>query len=303
MQKALYGVGGAAVVLAVAAGVAGLGGPGAAVPAASADALADAAQVQETAAADASSAYDALARLSPTPATLSADELDTVVGSYCYGGQVVAITAREVIEGSTGLSAAQNDDGTYAAPTADEVVERARNLIMAQVVDEQGIVLTEDEFAAYLYDSFGVSDTSTIAEYFGMEEAEARAVLLDAAALVKLRDQVIGTVEQMPTAPLAPEDGDATALTADYASYIVGLAGDAYDAQTCTWVDEESPYAQSLADSAFDGKEASYEAAQAAYYTAYYLYQETANAQLAEWQDYVDGYLGQVTVTVATLRS
>ncbi len=54
--------------------------------------------------------------------TLSEGELNTPIASYTYNGQTKEVTAREVIENTSGLDAAKQSDGTYAVPPADSKI-------------------------------------------------------------------------------------------------------------------------------------------------------------------------------------
>lgn len=238
-----------------------------------------------------------------TPASLSADELDTVVvGSFSYGGETVEITARQAIEDSVSLASRLNDDGTYSAPTADMVLSCARNAILNRMVQEAGIEVTTDELALYAEQTLGTSDMATIARYYGMDEEQATRILADAAAVVKLRDATVGSIGAAPVPPVAPEDA-ADAPTADYAAYILELVGDDWDAQANAWANADSVYCQALEDAQFDGETATYQAAQLAYYVAYSLYQQDAASQRAAWTAYANQYLGDASVQIYTLRS
>lgn len=238
------------------------------------------------------------------PAALTEAELDTVVATYTYAGETLSITARTAIEDSTSVEAVKNDDGTYVAPTADMILTCARNQILARLVAEAGIEVSDEELASYAEQTLGTSDFSEIAAYYQMDEDHARRIVGDAVAVAKLRDQVAGSVGEAPQPPTAPADEEgATAATEEYGSYVAGLLGESWDAASQTWADTDSAYYQALAASDFDGTAASYQTAQTAYYVAYALYQEQVAEQRAVWTDYVNGYFGQATISIATLRS
>ena len=238
------------------------------------------------------------------PAALTEAELDTVVATYTYAGETLSITARAAIEDSTSVEAVKNDDGTYAAPTADMILTCARNQILARLVAEAGIEVSDEELASYAEQTLGTSDFSEIAAYYQMDEDHARRIVGDAVAVAKLRDQVAGSVGDVPQPPTAPADEEgATSATEEYGSYVAGLLGESWDAASQTWADTDNAYYQALAASDFDGTAASYQTAQTAYYVAYALYQEQVAEQRAVWTDYVNGYFGQATISIATLRS
>lgn len=242
------------------------------------------------------------AGLAATPATFSEDQLETVVGTYTYNGETHEITARQAIEDATSLDAARNADGTYNAPSADTILTYARNRILNDLVAQAGITVTDEEIAAYAQQSIGTDDIATIAQYYGMGEDQARAILSDAACVIKLRDQTVGALGAAPQPPVAP-DGDTTEATEAYGGYVRDLVGDAWDAEAGAWASMENVFAQALDPYAFDGTMATYEMAQVAYYVAYSLYQQEASAQLTAWQTYVNQYLGEATIQIATLRS
>ena len=238
------------------------------------------------------------------PAALTEAELDTVVATYTYAGETLSITARAAIEDSTSVEAVKNDDGTYAAPTADMILTCARNQILARLVAEAGIEVSDEELASYAEQTLGTSDFSEIAAYYQMDEDQARRIVGDAVAVAKLRDQVAGSAGEAPQPPTAPADEEgATSATEEYGSYVAGLLGESWDAASQTWADTDNAYYQALAASDFDGTAASYQTAQTAYYVAYALYQEQVAEQRAVWTDYVNGYFGQATISIATLRS
>ena len=236
-----------------------------------------------------------------TPASFTEEELDTVVGVYSYGGGAHEITARQAIEDSMSLESDLLADGTYAAPSADLIMAYARNRILDELVQQEGITVSDEELAAYALQTLGTDDIATIAQYYGMGEDQARAILTEAAAVVKLRDQVVGQLPAAPQAPTAPVDGDTAAALDSYGSYILDTVGAAWNAESGTWADSTSAYAQALPD--FDGGAATLEQAQAAYYVAYSVYQQAAAQQLAQWQSYANDYLGDATVQIYTLRS
>ena len=62
--------------------------------------------------------------------TLSEGELNTPIASYTYNGQTKEVTAREVIENTSGLDAAKQSDGTYAVPAADKIIGYVRNALV-----------------------------------------------------------------------------------------------------------------------------------------------------------------------------
>jgi len=234
--------------------------------------------------------------------TISEGDLDSVMGTYTYEGQTKSVTARQVIELSSSLDSAKNEDGTYNVPASDGVISVARQDILMQICDQKGITVTDDEVSAYAEQYAGSSDYATIASNYGISEDAVKEQITGAAKLSKLRDSVVTTqVPTQPTAPSAPADGNSDTETQDYATYIINLAGDQWDSDAGAWKDSSSSYATALADYKITNTSASYAAAQAAYYVAYQQYQTDYQNYSKEWTNFVNGELSKVTVQLDTL--
>lgn len=236
----------------------------------------------------------------PVGATLSASQLQTVVGTYRYDGKAYEITAQDAILGSGSLSGAQNADGSYQTPSADDILSYARNMILAKLVQENGIEVSSDEVAQYAQDLIGTSDADAVAAYFGMESSDAQRLLAEAAAVGKLREKIVGNVGTGLQAPELPADGNSEVGTAAYADYIIGLLGSYWDPAAQTWANTDNPYYESLKDEVFAPGSASYDAAQIAYGIALDALGNAASAQEI-WTDYVNGYLNEAAISVRTL--
>lgn len=237
----------------------------------------------------------------PIPATLTESKLDTVVGSYTYDGVAYDITARQAIEDSTSVEARLNDDGSYDSPTADMVLSYARNRILALLVEENGITVSDEEISQYALQMSGTDDIAQIAQYYGMDEEQARRIIGEACATEKLRTQVIGSLGTAPTAPSAPADGNTETANTEYGQYIISLLGTNWDASTGTWANTDNAYYDALQGMVFSADSANYEAAQAAYYVAYSEYQANVTNVEAQWNDYVNGFLSNGAITIDTL--
>jgi hypothetical protein len=289
---------------AIAAGVAAL------VCAGTSAALADTADGAATADATAASADSTSAselsqfvsQLSPAASNLAEDELDSVVACYCYNGNTVEVTARGVIDDATNIEQRKNDDGTYSSPSADDILTYVRNQILLQLVDENGIEVSDDEAAEYMESNLGVSDYATLASYYGLDEDKAKSIVKQGAAVYKLRETVTYSVGTAPSAPTAPEDGDNTKANSDYAAYIVELAGDDWNADTKTWADG-SAYATALEAYDFNGETANYQMAFAAYSVATQTYSKASSEQYTAWTTYTNQYFCNATLTVLSLKS
>ena len=100
------------------------------------------------------------------------------------------------------------------------------------------------------------------------------------------------------TAPTAPADGAEDTPTADYAQYIIGLAGDEWDSSKGTWKDEDSTYAKAFADDAFTADSATYKQAMTAYYTAYQQYSSQASSASSKWTEYANGLYAKANISI-----
>ena len=101
----------------------------------------------------------------------------------------------------------------------------------------------------------------------------------------------------------APSNQAQNVFSKDYATYIIELAGDEWDAQADTWASPDGPFAKALSRFDISSKGATYEAATEAYYVAYQLYTEQASSASAVWTDYVNGVLSNATMNVYTLAT
>lgn len=231
-------------------------------------------------------------------AELTEGELDTVVASWNYNGAKHEITAREAIESQYSLDAVKTDDDTYPTPSADSVMSYVRNEVLLAEAAAQGISVDDDELAATAEDSLGMSDFSEIATQYGVSEDQAKEIIRQQAMIQKLYNTIIKDAPVAPTAPEEPEDGDTTTATAAYAEYIIGLAGDEWDAEAGTWASTDGAIATALADSGFTGETASYELAQTAYYAAYQEYSIEASSSTTEWTSYVNNLFAKVDLSL-----
>lgn len=232
---------------------------------------------------------------------VSEDELDDVVGSYTYNGTTTEVTAREVIEDSTSLDSAVNDDGTYNLPTADDIVSYVRNAVVLADADERGITVSDDEVAEYAESALGTSDYATIASNYGLDEDTVEQMLKDSAVMSKLRDEVTDTVlPDYPDAPTYPEDENEDTASAEYAEYIIALAGDEWDSDAGTWASTDGDYYAALSAYEITNDSATYAAAEAAYEVAYTAYSTASTELSSEWTAYVNSIFCNVTISLGT---
>ena len=229
-------------------------------------------------------------------------ELDSVLGTYTFDGDRIPVTIRDAILESTTLEAARNSDGSYDVPSVDTVLSIARNHVLEADAEAKGITASEEDAVAYAQETLGTSDFAQIAAGYSMDVEQVRELMTRSALLAKLRDQVVTTKPVAePVAPEAPEAGKENEPSARYASYVLGLVGDEWDANANTWAREDGPYRAQLKDYTISNDAATYAAAQAAYYVAYTQYSQVQQQVSTEWTDYVNQLLSDVPVELVTL--
>ena len=229
-------------------------------------------------------------------------ELDSVLGTYVFDGERISVTIRDAILESTTLEAARNSDGTYDVPSVDTVLSIARNHVLAADAEEKGITASEEDAVAYAQETLGTSDFAQIAAGYSMDVEQVRELMTRSAQLAKLRTQVVTTKPVAePVAPEAPEAGKEDEPPVRYATYIMGLIGDEWDANANTWAREDGPFREQLKDYTISNDAATYAAAQAAYYVAYTQYSQVQQQVSTEWTDYVNQLLADVPVELVTL--
>lgn len=246
-------------------------------------------------------------------AKLSESELNNNIATYSYKGKTENINARQVIEQSSSLESAKDADGNYAVPSADTVLSYARNAIIGEEAKSRNINVSDDDLKAYAEEMMGSSDFASIASSYGMDENTVKETLRQSAMMNKLRDEIVKTdnTAAAPEAPKAPEgansedqaarDAAMKTASADYANYIIKLAGDEWDAEKGAWKSPDGPYATALAEYQVTKDSATYEAAQAAYYVAYQDYSTKQSEVSTQWTDFVNGLLGNASIQLSSL--
>ncbi len=233
--------------------------------------------------------------------TLAEDQLDSTIATYTYDGKTTNVSAREVILVNSTLDNAKSGD-EYSIPTADQVLSYVRNMIVVSAADKAGITVSDDDVDSYASSTMGTTDYSTLASYYGIDEDTAKSTLKSSALMAKLRDSVVTTeLPEQPTAPTSPADGQEDVATADYASYIINLAGDEWDSANNTWASTDGDYYNALATYTITNDSATYAAAQAAYYVASSKYSSAYSSISTEWVAYVDTLLSNATIQLGSL--
>ena len=234
--------------------------------------------------------------------TLSEGELNTPIASYTYNGQTKEVTAREVIENTSGLDAAKQSDGTYAVPAADKIIGYVRNALVVAEAQSQGISVSDQEVSDYMQTNFKTTDVSQVASAYKLSEDVAKKLINDAVIMKKYRDKVLTTkLPDAPQAPTAPEDGNSETTSQEYAQYIIGLAGDELDAMNNTWASQDGDYYKQLSAYSISKDSASYAAAQTAYQVAMSKYSAVASKASQEWSQKINEILGKASIAVYSL--
>lgn len=240
-----------------------------------------------------------------TKTTLTESELDQVVGSYTYEGKTTELTARQVISDAVSLDAAKNPDGNYRVPGADMVLTYARNAVLNTLVQKEGIQVSDEDVLNYIKSTLNVESVEELAQNYGMSTEQAQKILKETVGVQKLREKVSNTQAgpTEPTAPTVPEEGKESEATEAYAQYIVGLLGDEWDSEKGTWAREDGPYYAALSKLNFDGKTATFEQAQTAYYVAYGNFTTAQQSLTTAWTDYVNTEFAKATVSTKMITT
>ena len=229
---------------------------------------------------------------------LAASELDSAIAAYTYKGETVKVTAREVIDEMGGTGDTANDDGTYTVPAASDVVTYAQNQIILADAEDRGLTATDEETDELAEQTFGTADYDSISSTYGYD----RDYIATMATITKLRDAVVDvTLPEQPTAPDSPEDGQEDVATAEYASYVIDLLGDEWDAEAGTWARTDGEYYATLSSYEFTADAATYDVAQAAYQVAYGAYSDAYTELSNEWVAYTRSLLSNATIQLGSL--
>ena len=256
--------------------------------------------------------------------TLTEQELDTVVANYSDNGAAKNITARQVIEMTSSLESSKDESGNYTVPSADNILYAVRNTIAIGEAEKRGINPSDEDLLNYAEKTLGQTpDFESIATSNNIDVNTVKKLLTDSYRISELQKQVGGemsvTEPEMPKEPeykTTKDDGSALSddeikknqeeaynkTSADYAKYIINLAGDEWDAQGNKWKSEDGPYAQALASYDVKNDSANYLAAYAAYQTAYSKYSEAQSEYMKTVTDYLGNLYGNSSINILTLK-
>lgn len=223
-------------------------------------------------------------------------ELDATVATWKFKGASHKISAREAIESQYSLDSVKDEDGNYPAPSADAVLSYVRNRILLEEASKQGIKLSDEDLSSSAEASLGTSDFSAIADQYGVSEDQAKQIVREQGTIQKLYQSVMDDAPAMPKAPAEPESGDENEVKAEYATYIIDLAGKEWDAEAGTWAKLDGAYATALAGEEITPESATYAQAQKAYAVAYQQYMLESQGANAKWTSYVNELFGEADV-------
>lgn len=226
----------------------------------------------------------------------SESELDATVATWKFKGASHKISAREAIESQYSLDSVKDEDGNYPAPSTDAVLSYVRNRILLEEASKQGIELSDEDLSSSAEASLGTSDFSAIADQYGVSEDQAKQIVREQGTIQKLYQSVMDDAPAIPKAPAEPESGDENEAKAEYAAYIIDLAGKEWDAEAGTWAKLDGAYATALAGEEITPESATYAQAQKAYAVAYQQYMLESQGVNAKWTSYVNELFGEADV-------
>ena len=231
-------------------------------------------------------------------ATLTEDQLDSVVATWTFDGATNKITARQAIESQYSLDTVKDENGTYPTPSADVILAHARNQVLLKEAEKRDVKIDDKELAAAAEDTLGTSDFSTIASQYQVTEDQAKEIVRQQVTIQKLYKTIVKDAPTAPAAPEEPENGDSAAVSAEYAAYIIDLAGKEWDKEAGTWASPDGTYATALAGEEFTADSASYAQAQKAYAAAYQDYAKHAADSNQSWTEYVNTLFAKADITL-----
>lgn len=257
-------------------------------------------------------------------ATVSENELDTVVVNYTQNGATKSMTARDVISVTSSLDSAKDEEGNYEIPSADSILYAVRNKILEDEAAGRNINPTDEDLLSYAEEQLGQTpDFEAIATANGIDVDTVKALLTSSYRVSELQKQVGGEISvaepEYPTEPEYATTNDAgedlsseeveknreeayKKATPDYATYIIKLAGDEWDEKAGAWKSEDGEYATALADYDVTKDGATYEAAYAAYQVAQTKYSDAQTAYYDVIDDYYAELFDKCTITILTLN-
>lgn len=255
--------------------------------------------------------------------TLSEGELGSEIASYTNNGTSYSLTVREVIEMTSSLESAKDEDGNYAVPSADNVLYAVRNSIAIAEAKSRGINPTDEDLLDYAESTLGQTpDFESIATSNNLDVDTVKKLITESYLIHELQAQVGGELDatepEYPTEPeyattnddgenLSDEEVEANRTeahkksTKEYADYIIKLAGDEWNAKKGKWKSEDGEYATALKDYEITKDGATYDAAYAAYQVAYSAYSSKQSDYYQKINDYLSDLYSKSSISIHTL--
>lgn len=238
-----------------------------------------------------------------TGTTATEDQLSKAVASYVFNGKTYTVSANDIFDNTGTLEQAKQSDGSYALPDATTVMQYVQSEVIKRQAEAENIQVSDDDLNDYLETNFQTTDVDEIASKYGLDSDKVNSLIKDSIMVKKLRDaHVSASLPEMPNQPTAPADNSDDAASADYASYIINLVGDEWDANTGTWASQDGPYYTALKDYTITKDSATYGAAKAAFQVAYQQYSTAYSAAQSEWMTYVNSLLSKCQLTLGQLN-
>lgn len=229
-------------------------------------------------------------------ATASAPRSEGAVASYSHGGETSEVTQKDVKKLDIGHSLQEGESYDYA-----DILYAVRMEVLSQEARNQGLSVTDEDVSSYAKSQYRTDDYGALGA--GVLDGETVREALEQKLLVdRLRGERVsnGSIQQPPVAP-APLSGGPEAESvpsAEYGAYLVGLFGEAYDAQTDAWAQLDSPFYEAFKDESFSASEATFEQAMKAYQVAYSLYDTAVSSSEDSWAGYVNEVMSDVEVVL-----
>lgn len=218
------------------------------------------------------------------------------VASFSYGGETREIGQKELQKLNVGFDVSEGE-----APDSADILDAVRMDVLSQEARNQGIAMTDEDIASYAQTWYGTDDYAFLGggvlDAQEVKDALEQKLLVDSLRKEKSSGE---EVQQPPASPEYPSGGpEAESVpSAEYGSYLIGLFGEAYDPQSDSWVQLDSPFYEAFKDESFSSGEATYEQAMKGYFTAYSLYDIATSGSDDAWTSYVDEVMSGVQVVL-----
>ena len=221
--------------------------------------------------------------------SIGEDGLDADAATLSYAGKAVRVSLRQAIETRRPLSEARLEDGSYEAPSAEDVLAAVRGEIILANAAERGIT-EDDAVSAWVSSRYGLSSVADLAREMGVPEEEALRQVRGPAVAQALMEKVVGSgFSPPPPAPYEPASGNRSERVARYATYVNNIE------------DESAGVVDATLDGyAYDGSTASYDMAVVVYEEAMSRWEDRQDRLAARWDTYLSALLSSADVHIRT---